>query len=145
MSEKECCNCKEVELYKSCECGEIVEMVCTCGEPVSCCGQRMERMTPNMTEGAAPQGQKPVGAQEKHLPVVEREGDIITVKVGEIFHPMEEKHSIQWVTLQTRQGTQRKHLPPTGEPVVRFALIDGDEPQSVYAYCNLHGLWKTEL
>lgn len=138
MSEqKECCACKEITYYKSCECGEIVEMICTCGEPISCCGQQMEKMTANTNEGQ--------GAVEKHLPVVEREGDAVTIKVGEIFHPMEDKHSIQWVSLQTKQGMQRKYLPASGEPVARFALTDGDEPVAAYAYCNLHGLWKSEF
>ena len=46
------------------------------------------------------------------------------------------------VSIQTRQGNQRKALKPGGEPKVCFALCEGDEVEAVYAYCNLHGLWK---
>ena len=58
---------------------------------------------------------------------------------------MSEDHSIQWVYLLTRQGGQRKILPVDGKPIAAFRLTDDDQPIAAYAYCNLHGLWKTEL
>ena len=85
------------------------------------------------------------GASEKHLPVIERDSQHITVKVGSIFHPMTEEHSIGWVYLQTNAGCQRVHLKPDAEPVAHFFLQEGDEPIAAYAYCNLHGFWKTEF
>jgi superoxide reductase len=83
-------------------------------------------------------------SHEKHIPVVEKNGDIVKVTIGSVAHPMLEEHHITWVYLQTNRGGQRKCLPIGGEPTVSFALCD-ETPVAVYAYCNLHGLWKTEL
>lgn len=85
------------------------------------------------------------GAGEKHLPIVERTGRKITVKVGSIFHPMTEEHSIGWIFLETKKGGQFVKLSPDNQPVGEFVLDDGDEAVAVYAYCNLHGFWKTEI
>ena len=70
------------------------------------------------------------------------EGSLVRVDVGEVHHPMLDAHYIEWVSLQTREGNQRKFLKPGQEPVVTFAITEGDEVEAVYAYCNLHGLWK---
>ena len=85
------------------------------------------------------------GAGEKHLPVVEVEGDKITVSVGSVFHPMTEEHSIGWVFLETKKGGQFVKLSPDSQPVAEFVLAKGDEAVSAYAYCNLHGFWKTDI
>ena len=85
------------------------------------------------------------GAGEKHLPVVEKDGHKITVKVGSVFHPMTQEHSIGWIFLETRSGGQFVKLDPSSEPVGEFALAEGDEAIAAYAYCNLHGFWKTEI
>lgn len=85
------------------------------------------------------------GAGEKHLPVVEKNGKKITVKVGSVFHPMTEEHSIGWIFLETRRGGQFLKLEPSHEPVGEFVLPEGDEAVAAYAYCNLHGFWKTEI
>ncbi len=114
-------------------CGKIVAVVNETGVPVKCCGETMQVLTPNTVEAS----------NEKHLPVYEREGNLLTVKVGSVAHPMEEKHYIQWVSLQTAQGNQRKVLTPDAAPEVKFLIADDDEVQAVYAYCNLHGLWKS--
>lgn len=79
---------------------------------------------------------------EKHLPVVNVEGDKVTVRVGSVEHPMLPEHYIEWVSLQTKQGNQRKCLKPGEAPKVCFSLCEGDEVEAVYEYCNLHGLWK---
>ena len=79
---------------------------------------------------------------EKHVPVVKREGDVVTVQVGETIHPSLPEHYIEWIALHTRQGVQRHALEPGAKPEARFALIAGDEVEAAYAYCNLHGLWK---
>lgn len=125
----------ECQFLVSKQCGKIVEVIHDTKEPCVCCGDTMEVMTANTSEGAA----------EKHLPVVERNGRNITVKVGSIFHPMSEEHSIGWVYLQTKKGSQRKNLLPTEEPVAYFTVTEDDEPVAAYAYCNLHGFWKTEI
>ena len=85
------------------------------------------------------------GAGEKHLPVVEVEGDKITVSVGSVFHPMTEEHSIGWVFLETKKGGQFVKLSPDSQPVAEFVLAKGDEAVAAYAYCNLHGFWKTDI
>ena len=70
----------------------------------------------------------------------------VTVKIGSIFHPMTEEHSIAWVMLETMAGcTMRIHLSADCEPVAHFTLEDGDSPKAAYAYCNLHGFFKTEV
>lgn len=86
---------------------------------------------PNTTEAA----------KEKHIPVVTRIGNLVRVSVGEVTHPMLDNHYIGWVILQTKFGNQRRELHPGQEPVVEFALVDGDEVTNAISYCNLHGLW----
>ena len=81
-------------------------------------------------------------AVEKHVPQYSVEGNLVKVAVGSVEHPMIPEHFIQWVSLQTKQGTQLKKLSPGEKPEVVFALADGDNVEAVYAYCNLHGLWE---
>ena len=122
----------EQKFYICSHCGNIIAKVKDVGVPVMCCGQKMKEIIPGTSDGA----------QEKHIPVYQVEGNIVTVRVGAVDHPMTAEHLIEWVSLQTKQGNQRKILAPGQEPVVRFALCEGDEVEAVYAYCNLHGLWK---
>lgn len=84
-------------------------------------------------------------AQEKHVPVIQVEGNLVTVSVGSAAHPMTEEHLISWISLQTKQGNQRKALCAGQDPKVEFMICDGDEVVAAYAYCNLHGLWKAEF
>lgn len=115
-------------------CGNLVEMIEDSGVNMVCCGEEMEELTANTVDAA----------QEKHVPVVEKEGNKVTVKVGSVTHPMAEEHYIQWIYLVTKQGVQRKCLNPGEEPAATFALVEGDEVVAAYEYCNLHGLWKKE-
>ncbi len=104
-------------------------------EHLKCFSETMTELTANTSEGAS----------EKHLPVVERNYNEVTVKVGSVFHPMSEEHSINWVYLQTQKGGQIVYLSPQDEPVAQFCVANGDEPLAAYAWCNLHGFWKTEI
>ena len=122
----------EQKFYVCSHCGNIIAKVKDVGVPVMCCGQKMTEIIPGTTEAS----------HEKHIPVYQVEGNIVTVRVGAVDHPMTAEHLIEWVSLQTKQGNQRKILAPGQEPVVRFALCEGDEVEAVYAYCNLHGLWR---
>ncbi len=115
-------------------CGNIVGMVHDAGVPMMCCGQKMTKLEPGTVDASL----------EKHVPVVTVEGNTVKAVVGEVAHPMTEEHSITWVYLQTDRGGQRKALLPGAEPVVTFALAE-EKPLAVYAYCNLHGLWMTEV
>ena len=81
-------------------------------------------------------------AVEKHIPVYEVNDGKVVVTVGEVEHPMVEAHYIEWIVVQTNQGVHRKHLAPEQEPKTCFRLCDNETVEAVYAYCNLHGLWK---
>lgn len=116
------------------ECGLIVESIHDSGITPSCCGMKMDVLVPNTVEASG----------EKHIPAVSVENGVVTVNVGSVNHPMQDVHYIEWVQLVTENGIQRKELKPGQEPNVVFHLGD-DKPVAVYAYCNLHGLWKTEL
>ena len=113
-------------------CGNIIAYVKDSGVRVSCCGEEMQELIPGTTDAA----------REKHVPVYSVENGTVSVNVGEIDHPMLAEHYIEWVSLQTKFGNQRKQLKPGNAPSVTFALSDGDEVEAVYAYCNLHSLWK---
>ncbi len=115
-------------------CKNIIGMIQDVGVPVFCCGQKMEELVPNTVDAST----------EKHLPVVAVDGDTITVTVGTAEHPMQEEHLINWVYVQTEKGGQRKNLNPGETPSVSFVIKD-DQAVAVYAYCNLHGLWMTEV
>ncbi|MBQ7365179.1 MAG: desulfoferrodoxin [Clostridia bacterium] len=122
-----------MKFYRCEHCGNIIAFAENKGVPVMCCGKKMAELVPNTTEAAT----------EKHLPViVKNENGTIEIVVGSTLHPMLPEHYIGWVAIETKEGNQRKVL--TGEPKVRFALTEGDELIAAYAYCNLHGLWKTE-
>ena len=122
----------EQKFYICAHCGNIIAYVNNSGVPVMCCGQKMQELIPGTTDAS----------QEKHVPVYTVEGNKVFVKVGSVTHPMQEEHYIQWISLQTKQGNQRKVLKPTDAPEACFCLCEGDEVEAVYEYCNLHGLWK---
>lgn len=115
-------------------CGNIVGMIHNAGVPIMCCGQKMTELKAGVTEASL----------EKHIPVAEVEGNTVKVTVGSMLHPMSEEHNISWVYLLTDKGGQRKCLEVGKDPVVTFALAD-EKPLAVYAYCNLHGLWKADI
>jgi len=122
----------EMRFYYCKHCGNIIAYAENKGVPVICCGEKMTELIPNTTDAA----------KEKHVPVVTVDGNKITVHIGSVDHPMLENHYIEWVCLQTKQGNQRKFLKPGDKPEVCFMVCGGDEIEAVYAYCNLHGLWK---
>lgn len=115
-------------------CGNIIGMINDTGVPIMCCGQKMEALVPNTTDAA----------EEKHVPFVTIEDGAVHVNIGEADHPMTEEHYIQWVYVQTENGGQRKAFKPGDAPEATFCLED-DKAVAVYAYCNLHGLWKTDI
>ena len=81
-------------------------------------------------------------SKEKHVPVYEVKCGKVRVAVGSVMHPMSVEHSIEWILLETTQGYQVKYLTPDVAPEVAFGLSAGEKVVGVYAYCNLHGLWK---
>lgn len=115
-------------------CGNIVGVINDGGVVPTCCAKRMLELVPNTSDGAG----------EKHVPVISVEGNLVTVSVGSVAHPMVDEHYIGWIYLATKSGGQRKVLKPGDEPKAQFALVDGDEAIGAYAYCNLHGLWYAD-
>ena len=122
----------EMKFYICEICVNIIAMVKKSGAPVSCCGQKMKELEPGTT----------VAAVEKHVPVFEVKDNKVLVTVGSVEHPMLEEHYIEWIAVQTTAGNQRKVLKPGDKPQACFALCDSEEIEAVYAYCNLHSLWK---
>lgn len=125
---------REVKFYLCNSCGNIVEKIHDSGVTPVCCGQKMTELVAGTVEAS----------REKHIPVATVEGNKVHVVVGAVEHPMVEEHSILWVYLLTDKGSYRKHLTAGEAPSVTFTLTD-ETPLSVYAYCNLHGLWKVDL
>ena len=121
-----------MKFYRCDHCGNIVTFVHSAGVPVMCCGQEMTELVPGTTDGAV----------EKHVPVVNVEGNQVRVQVGSVEHPMLEDHYIQFIANETQQGSQIKYLKPGEKPQAVFALAEGDQLVAAYEYCNLHGLWK---
>ena len=122
----------EMKFYQCENCGQIIAIVKKTGVPVMCCGKPMKELIPGTTDASI----------EKHVPVYEVKDGKVFVTVGSVAHPMVPVHYIEWVSLQTKSGNQRKALQPGDEPKVCFSICDGDEVEAVYAYCNLHSLWK---
>jgi len=125
---------KNVKFYVCPHCGNLVEMVNDAGVKPVCCGQKMTELVPNTVEASG----------EKHIPAVTVGDGFVEVNVGSVDHPMVDVHWIEWVQLITDKGSYRKVLNPGEAPKVYF-LLGGEKPEAVYAYCNLHGLWKTDL
>lgn len=122
----------EMKFYVCKHCGNIITMVKDSGVPVVCCGEKMSEIIPGSVDAAA----------EKHVPVYTVDANKVHVSIGSVTHPSTEEHHIEWIAIQTKNGVQRKVLNPLEKPETCFAICDGDEVEAVYAYCNLHGLWK---
>ena len=124
---------KEFKVYRCNKCKKLVIEVQGSACPTMCCGVEMVLLTANTTDGAA----------EKHVPVVTVDGNRVIANVGEVNHPMLAEHYIQFIALETENGVQVKYLNPEEAPHAEF--ITEEPAKAVYEYCNLHGLWKTEL
>ena len=122
------------KFYQCSICGNIVELIDGDISRVRCCGREMDLMVANTKDAAV----------EKHVPVITKNGNTITVSIGSVEHPMSAEHYIQWIAIQTKQGNQRKVLKPEDNPQAVFSILDGDDIIKAYAYCNLHGLWSSK-
>ena len=122
---------KKLEVYKCLVCGNMVEVIHQGEGELVCCGQAMKLLAENSVDAA----------KEKHVPVVEKVEGGYKVTVGSVPHPMEEKHSIEWIELVADGKAYRQFLSPGDAPEATFAV----EAQDVVAreHCNLHGLWKS--
>lgn len=120
---------KEFKIYICKHCGNIVTSLKESGAPITCCGEAMTKLEPNTTDGAV----------EKHVPVIQKENGKVKVSVGAVPHPMLPEHYIEWIAASSDEKLVFKFLKPGDEPSVGFCNLDSS---TVYAYCNLHGLWK---
>lgn len=121
------------KFYKCNHCGNVIVKVVDAGVPVVCCGQKMDELIPNTVDASG----------EKHVPVVTMlDGDRLKVDVGSVAHPMQPEHHIAFIYVETENGGIQVTLKDKPEAVV---CLGDKKPIAVYEYCNLHGLWKTEL
>ena len=125
---------KKGKIYRCSVCGNIVEVLEEGAGTLVCCGQDMEMLQ----EKEQDQG------LEKHVPQIKIEGDIVTVTVGDILHPMEDSHYIQFIQLIVDGDTQTKYLLPSQQPITQFKLPKEYKNITAREYCNLHGLWKSK-
>lgn len=119
------------QFYKCSLCGNLVGVIHQGGGTLVCCGQSMELLVPNTVDAAG----------EKHIPVLEYREGKLAAKVGSTEHPMLDEHYIEWIYVSTQNGGHRYTLTPGHEPIA-YLCMERDEIESVYAYCNLHGLWQ---
>ncbi|MCX7842249.1 MAG: desulfoferrodoxin [Clostridia bacterium] len=122
----------EVAFFRCETCGNMVGLIKNGGGTLVCCGKPMTKLEPNTTDAST----------EKHVPVAVRKDGKIYVEVGSVAHPMTEQHYIEWIAAVTDNGTERISLSPSDEPKAVFCDKENAE---IYAYCNLHGLWKSEV
>ena len=113
-------------------CGNIVTMAKDAGVPVMCCGQKMQELVAGTVEASL----------EKHVPIYTIENGVINVMVGEIEHPMIPEHFIEFIAVETNKDLKMTRLTDLDNPEANFAILPDETVVAVYAYCNLHGLWK---
>lgn len=124
-----------MNFYKCSLCGNITEKIVNGGGVLSCCGKPMEELKAGVTDGAL----------EKHVPAVTVSGNTVHVQVGSVEHPMLAEHYIMFIAAEAGDTFFRKDLKPEEKPSADFCLGDYHGPVTVYEYCNLHGLWKTDM
>ncbi|MBF0449204.1 MAG: desulfoferrodoxin [Candidatus Magnetomorum sp.] len=121
---------EKLGIYKCEICGNMVEVIHAGAGELVCCGKPMVFMKENTVDAA----------KEKHVPVIEKVPGGVKVKVGEVAHPMDEKHSIEWIEILAGGKAYRQFLNPGDTPEATFPV----EADTIIAreFCNLHGLWK---
>lgn len=122
----------DIKFYYCKHCGKIISIINNPGTPTICCGEPMEELIAGMEDASL----------EKHVPVIKKFKCCAIVTVGSSFHPMTADHHIEWIMLHTNMGIQKKCLDPEGKPQVMFPLLPDEKIEGVYAYCNIHRLWK---
>ncbi|MGI6033947.1 MAG: desulfoferrodoxin family protein [Coriobacteriales bacterium] len=121
----------DIKFYICSHCGNIITKIVDGGPIPVCCGETMTELVPNTVDAA----------QEKHVPVIAIDGQTVTVKVGEVEHPMAEDHYIQFIALHTTAGLQISQLKPGDKPEATFAVPADAKVVEAFEHCNKHGLW----
>lgn len=125
----------QVKFYKCMHCGNIAIKVVDNKVPLVCCGEPMVELVPDTQDAAL----------EKHVPAVTVDGNCVHVNIGSVDHPMTSEHYIQFICLIKENGYEIHPLTPDNQPHSDFYLGEGEKAVSVYEYCNIHGLWKTDM
>jgi len=123
-----------MRILKCKKCGNIITILKEGTCIPQCCGEEMTELKANEVDAAV----------EKHVPVVKIEENKITLTCGEVIHPMEENHYIEFMAIETNKGVKINYLKPKEEPITTFLLCEDEDLIASYAYCNLHGLWKNK-
>lgn len=121
-----------MQFYKCLNCDDVALKLGKRDALLSCCDERMKKLIPGEVDAAT----------EKHVPILHRDGNKIEVKVGEVEHPMTEEHFIEWIVVETETGFMTAYLTPKDKPEATF--YTEENVVNVFAYCNLHGLWKSD-
>lgn len=119
------------EIYRCEICGNVVEILNEGAPDLHCCGQAMVKLDAKSEDEG----------QEKHVPVIEETDSGVTVKVGSVEHPMEEKHYIKFIEVLTTDTVLKAELRPGDAPVAEFS-VSKDAIKEVREYCTVHMLWK---
>jgi len=114
------------------KCHNVIQSLWSGPTDASCCGQLMTKQVPNTVDAAA----------EKHVPVIERDGNRVTVKVGDVAHPMQSGHYILFVEVVSG-NTVYRHDFSEGDPTPEAVFLIEERDIKARAFCNLHGFWET--
>lgn len=121
------------KFYKCNHCGNVVLKIVDNNVPIFCCSEKMTELIPNTVDASG----------EKHVPIVNYIDDLhIKVDIGSVAHPMSEEHHIAFIYVETDNGGIMVNLEDKPEAII---CVGKSKVIAVYEYCNLHGLWKTEL
>lgn len=120
-----------MRVFKCNKCGNIVVMMEGNEKLLRCCGEELEEVSISSGEG-----------EVKHKPVMQVEDDQVYIRVGEVEHPMDEDHYISWILVISKSGIRSFKLNPGDKPE---CVVPYEEGMEVFAYCNKHSLWKSEL
>jgi superoxide reductase len=125
---------KKKSVYKCLKCGDVIESLWNSNSTLSCCGAEMKELVPNTTDAAV----------EKHVPVIERAGNKVTVKVGAVPHPMTKEHYILFVELIAGDKVLRHDFKEGDSAAEAVFFVDENVSLTAREYCNLHGFWATK-
>lgn len=124
-----------LKFYQCAQCKNIIIVPKEEVSSICCCGSQMQKLLPGVVDAAV----------EKHLPVIDKQPQKLTITVGKQPHPMQSEHLIEWIAVETNEGYQVKYLTSEMTPTLEFSLSKEEVPLGAYAYCNLHGLWYQQI
>ena len=122
---------QNLNLYKCMKCNTLIQQLDESNANIECCNTKMTKIEANTFEAST----------EKHIPIYELSNSEIIVTIGEIEHPMEEDHYIEWISAVADNYEVTKYFTPGEMPKLVCKYVEG---MKLYAYCNKHGLWKAD-